>query len=534
MESPGNCRLDAAQYGKFSSLIEDYLTKNQNAAAFSHAFPDEINLLKQAREKLAQYDNREITAEVLARQLAAFELHPKQKENLEKFRLSNSVTITTGHQLNLLTGPLYFFHKILQVLKCCEMMNSNHPEFHFIPMFWMATEDHDFEEINHFYFQGRKFTWHKDAKGAVGRLDLEGMDSVFEDFFQTLPATKFAEELKELIRNSYLNSKNLTEATQKLVQMLFGKKGLLMLDGDDLALKKLMIPAFEEDLLKQTAYEKISATNRKLTDLNYAVQVNPREINLFYLGEGGIRERIVQENDRYRVLNSDYQFSKEEILKDLHENPDRYSPNVILRPLYQETVLPNLAYIGGSGECAYWLQLKDFFASQQILFPLIIVRNSLLLIQQRQQRKLEKLGITCEELFLPLQELIHQKVRKNSTVEMDFGKYESRLEHIFDELEKLATQTDVTFSKMVNAERTRQLKGLNRMNQRLMKAEKKKQSELVERLTHIHTALFPQNNLQERVMNFSEIQLECGWAFIDEILKEIQPIDFCFCIKAMP
>ncbi len=525
---------DAEQYGKFSSLIRDYLSQSEKTGYLYHQFPSESALISQTKEKLTQFSNRETTYKVLKNQLSRLDLSSKQIENLEKFKLSNSITITTGHQLNLLTGPLYFFHKILQVLKCCEEMNQKHPEWNFIPVFWMATEDHDFEEINHFYFKDRKFVWNKNAKGAVGKLDLDGIHTVFEHFFSQLPNSQNAKPLKKLIENSYLNSSDLTEATQKLVHQLFGERGLLMIDGDDKELKQLMIPAFREDLLKNTAFQLVEKTNEKLTENDYPLQVHPREINLFYLGDGSIRERIVWENEKFKVLNSDIQFTKEEILSELHSNPEKFSPNVILRPLYQETVLPNICYIGGSGEIAYWLQLKAFFDAQNVIFPILSVRNSLLFLTEKQHSKLEKLDISYEDLFLPLYELVNKNIEKHSEVEIDFESYENQLKQIFDELETKATQTDISFSKMVNAQRTKQLKGLENMKKRLSKAEKRKQSERVERIEKLYAEIFPNGNLQERILNFSELWLEYGAELTEEIYREIQPINFHFTIKTLP
>ena len=310
----------------------------------------------------------------------------------------------------------------------------------------MATEAHDYEEINHFYFRNNKFPWHKDAKGAVGRLDLNSIKEVFAEFFQFLPDSQLGNELRELIESTYLNSKTLTEASQKLVQKIFGEKGLLMIDGDDKELKKLMIPAFEEDLLENTAFKILNQTNDFLSQNQYSSQVNPREINLFYLGEGNIRERILEEDGIYKVLNTDYEFSREEIIEELHKNPDKFSPNVILRPLYQETILPNISYIGGSGEIAYWLQLKSFFDSQNQLFPILSVRNSLLLLTEKQHSKLIKLNISYEDLFLPLYELVNENIRKNTNSDVNFDAYASQLLKIFDELDTKATETDVSFS----------------------------------------------------------------------------------------
>ncbi len=534
MELANKISWDAQQYGKFSSLIRDYLTQNETAQSFYAKFPSESNLVLQAKEKLATYSHREIVYNSLKNQLSRLDLTSAQIENLEKFKLSNSVTITTGHQLNLLTGPLYFFYKICEVLKACEEMNRNHPELNFIPIFWMATEDHDFEEINHFYFKDQKFLWHKEAKGAVGRLDLKGLEELFDSFFRQLPDSQNARSLQNLIAKSYLDATTLTEATQKLVQQLFGEMGLLMIDGNDKELKQLMIPAFEEDLFKNSAHEFVGKTNEMLEKENYSIQVNPREINLFYMGDGNIRERILKEEKNFSVLNTEFRFSEEEIKSELKNHPEKFSPNVILRPLYQETILPNICYVGGSGEIAYWLQLKSFFESQNILFPILSVRNSLLFLNEKQKSKLEKLKISYEDLMLPLFELVQKNIRENSDTEIEFDAYEKQLNQMFAELEAKVSQTDISFSKMVNAQKTKQLKGLENMKKRLMKAEKIKHSDRVERIEILYSELFPFGNLQERIENFSEFWLDYGTQFVKEIDREIQPIDFHFTIKTLP
>lgn len=534
MDLANNTFLTAAQYGNFTPLITDYLSQNESAKPFYKAFPSENSLIHQTKEKLNQYKNREIVSAALSEQMKDFNLSANQIQNLEKFKLSNSVTVTTGHQLNLLTGPLYFFYKILQTIRCCEELSLKHPEFNFLPVFWMATEDHDFAEINHFYHKNQTVHWEKDASGAVGRLNLEGIDEVFNVFSNQLPHISNAQTLKDLIQNSYLNSETLAQAARKLVQQLFSEYGLLIIDGDDKELKKLMIPAFQDELMNQTTFKKVSESNEKLIENGYFIQVNPREINLFYLGNGNIRERIVFENEHYYVLDSEFKFTQEEIISELNSNPEKFSPNALLRPFYQETILPNIAYIGGSGEIAYWLQLKNYFETQNVLFPILIVRNSVLILNQKQKTKLEKLDLDYKDLFRPLFELVSGNVMEHTDTKIDFAYYKSQIQQIFNELSEKSTQTDITFAKMVNAQRVKQLKGMTKMEQRLVKAEKKKNSERVERIENIYSELFPKGNLQERVMNFSDFWLEYGNAFVKEIYEEIHPYEFRFIIKTLP
>lgn len=533
MKLPSEVHWNAKEYNGFSSLIKDYLTQQASTFEFYSLFPGEKELQIQAEKKLKQYRHRAVTAEALEKQLSGLELSPAQSRNLKKLREPNSVTITTGHQLNLMTGPVYLLYKITQVVRCADYMNSRQSEFYYIPLFWMATEDHDFEEINHFYYREQKISWERDFGGPVGRMKLTGIRAVFEEFFKLLPDSESGDEIRKMVEKSYFDSSTLTEATRKLVQLLFGESGLLMIDGDDVELKKLMIPAFEEDLIKHTAFHEIESTNRRLEKKGYGIQVHPREINLFYLLGDDVRERIVKEKGVYRVLNTELRFTEEEILNELKSHPDRFSPNVILRPLFQETILPNLAYTGGFGESAYWLQLKSFFESQKIPFPIIIARNSMLLISRKQRSRLERLDVSYKSLFLPKHKWINSNVMAHSQTDINFNGYRENLEKMFDELDTKAVQTDVTFSRMVDAERCRQLKGLDRMIKRLEKAERRKQSDRYSRLEKIYGELFPLNNLQERVENFSVFRVECGSRLNPLIYETIHPIEFRFIVKTI-
>ena len=533
MDSTNTSILDFAQYGKFSPLIYDYLDQKTQLGEFYSSFPSAKNLTQQAKAKLNQYKNRDIVYNSFTKQLSGLELSIQQIENLEKFKLSNSVTVTTGHQLNLMTGPLYFFYKILQTIRCCEELNLRHPEIHFIPVFWMATEDHDFAEINHFYAQNQKFSWNKNSNGPVGKNNLEELEFALETFLNSLPESQRKNEIKTLIENSYFNAGNLTEATRKLVQQLFGEMGLLMIDGDDLELKKMMIPTFEDEIVNQSAFKQVSNSNQKLTELGYSIQVNPREINLFYIGNGEFRERIVAQENHFEVLNTDLKFTQDEILAEIQNYPERFSPNALLRPFYQELILPNIAYIGGSGEIAYWLQLKNYFEFRAVLFPILIVRNSVLIINSKQKSKLEKLNIQPQDLFQPLYKLVAENVMRNCELEVHLNHYETQLQSMFEHLGSQAIQADKSFSDMVNAQKTKQLKGLSQLRKRLISAEKRKHQNQVESIQTLYNEIFPLGNLQERFVNFSDMWIAYGEEFIPEVYKKIHPWQFQFIIKTL-
>lgn len=330
-------------------------------------------------------------------------------------------------------------------------------------------------------------------------------------------------------KDAYTKHTNLADATRFLANCLFYHHGLVILDGNDPELKKCFIPYAEKELTENLSFKKVSETTEKLTNLGFSEQVHPREINLFYLKEN-LRERIIEKDERFYINETNISFSKEEILKELHEYPERLSPNALLRPLYQEEILPNLCYIGGGGELAYWFQLKDYFEAVQIPFPILLLRNSALLVPKNLSEKLKNLNTGIEELFLPQHELITKHTYKISKLKIDFSKQKEFLKKQFKDLYLLAEKTDVSFLGAVGAQEKKQLNGLENLEKRLLKAQKRNHSEEIERLKNIQNQLFPNQSLQERQLNFSEFYLEFGEELLDVLKENLDPLDSNFTV----
>lgn len=516
----------------FSNLILDYLDQEENLKSFYNRFPSLENFKEQIDEKSQSFKpkNRQILVSSLEKQYEGFQISDKTRSHINFLKDTNTFTVTTGHQLNIFTGPLYFLYKIVSTINLCKQLKEEYPEHNFVPIYWMATEDHDFDEINFFNFHGKKLVWNENTSGAVGRLGTKGLEQVFDVFSKELEHSTNGDEIRELFQRAYLEHDNLADATRYLANVLFGAQGLVVLDADVPELKTLFIPYLKNDLFQNIAFQKVSNTNKQLED--YKIQVNPREINLFYLKDN-LRERIEFINDNYTVLNTDLVFSKKELEKELDEHPERFSPNVIMRPLYQEVILPNLCYIGGGGELAYWLQLKSFFDSQKVVFPLLLLRNSVLLITQKQAKKLKKLNVTYQDIFLKRDRFINKKVREISNINIDFTPQREHLIKQFENLYLLAQQTDKSFLGAVKAQEVKQLKGLDNLEKRLLKAQKRKLADEVSRMVELQNQLFPNENLQERTNNFSEFYTEFGSDFIDQLIKELEPLKGEFLVLSL-
>ena len=527
---PNDC-ITYQNSGYFSRLIVDYLDQKAELKSLYNRFPTLENFKLQIEEKSKNFpiENREILANALLNQYQKFVISEATSKNIELLKKSNTYTITTGHQLNLFTGPLYFLYKIISVINLTKELKNTYPENNFVPIYWMATEDHDFDEINYFNFKGKKIQWKKESNGPVGRLDTSGLELVFEQFSSELGLGNNANYLRELFKKSYLEHDNLADATRYLANELFKNEGIVILDGDDSELKKLFIPFAKNELIHQTSFKKVNETLPLLKDYN--VQVNPREINLFYI-QDNLRERIVFENGNFKINNTLLTFSESEILTELEKNPENFSPNVILRPLYQENILPNLCYIGGGGELAYWLELKSNFEANKITFPILLLRNSVLVATKKQVKKMERLNLNWADVFQNQQVLINEKTKAISEFTIDFSEQKEFLKNQFKALHEIANKTDKSFLGAVKAQEVKQLKGLDTLEKKLLKAEKRIHKERLDRIIQLQKELFPNQTLQERKSNFADFYDEANnfEAFFSLLNPHLQPLKQNFSI----
>nr|MBC7614106.1 bacillithiol biosynthesis cysteine-adding enzyme BshC [Pseudopedobacter sp.] len=513
----------------FSSTVTRLVAKEDSLKPFINQFPD----LKAFKNIISQrkFDgNRDSLVESLIHQYENISTQSTLlKSNIKALGESNTFTITTGHQLNIFTGPLYFIFKIVTAINLARELKSAYPDKNFVPVYWMATEDHDFEEINHTYIGGKKISWKLNATGATGRLNTKSIIQALNEYKGILGISKNAEKLSEMIAKAYADEKNLADATRYLANELFGEFGLVIVDADDKSLKSQFSPIVERDIIEQNSFKNIEESSKKLATINIHAQVNPREINFFYL-TNDLRERIVFEDGKYQVLNTEISFSEEELKQEIKENPEIFSPNVVMRPLYQEVILPNLAYIGGGGELAYWLQLKANFDFYQVDFPLLVLRNSAMVADEKTVDKLQKLNLTFADAFVKTEALKKKYVLQHTQHELNLSEEWANLKSVFDDLKLRVQQIDPTLAPSTEAVAVRLKKALDSLEKKLMRAEKRNFSEALNTIEKIKNQLFPGGGLQERKENFGLFYVKYGDDFIPELLKHFKPLDFKFTI----
>ncbi|MEW6467298.1 MAG: bacillithiol biosynthesis cysteine-adding enzyme BshC [Bacteroidota bacterium] len=508
--------LPYADTASFPSIFLDYISGNSKLDGF-YAYRPEAASFKTAIADLKKRPyERKLLADILAGQ------NPGKKAKAALLADENTFTVCTGHQLCIFTGPLFFIYKIISTLNLAGRLSKLHPEYNFIPVYWMAAEDHDFGEIDHIYLPGKKMEWGREeaigqGQPPAGDIATASLARMLDELRGFMGDNRNGLELMEIFRKSYLEQSNLADATRKLVEQLFPDSSLLILDARDKRLKKLFSGVMKDDLIHHHAYRILSGTNALLEEKGYKPQVNPREINLFRMAG----------RDRIRIDSYD-----EGYVKEMEEDPERFSPNVVLRPLYQQLILPNLAYVGGPGELAYWLQYRKVFEHYKVFYPLLVPRNSALWLDARSVQLMRKLNLSYAELFEPLDSLTRNITKRNSGSGLSLDEEAARLKQLFAGLAEKARGTDPTLAASVEAELQKTLNGLRNIESKLLRAEKHKQETTLNQAAKLKEKLFPQDRLQERHDNFIPFYLKHGRAFFEMLIENMDPLELEFLVLA--
>jgi bacillithiol synthase len=505
--------LSYSDTGYFSTLIVDYLNNSPSVQSFIQHPVSTEGIRAAINSRKAFRTNRPLLVQELKQQYAAVTItSTKVQQNIDRLLQENTFTICTAHQPALFTGHLYFIYKILHVIKLADRFQQEFPGNNFVPVFWMGSEDADLDELGHIYLGNEKIVWNTKQTGAVGKMNTKGLDTIIHRIEGELSVQPFGKELVQLLKECYLDSPDIQTATFKLVNALFAEYGLVVIIPDTANLKKIMQPVFEEDLLKQTASSIVEDTIKRLA-ANYKVQANPRACNLFYLQEG-VRERIEYRNEKYEVIGTKISFTEEEIKAELVNHPERFSPNVILRGVYQETVLPNIAFVGGGGETAYWMELKDLFNHYKVPFPVLVLRNSFLFVEKKWQEKIQRLELQAKDFFLSEQQLLTIIATRHKNGELKLKNELEATSQLYQLLKDKAAAIDKSLLPHVEALQARTIKPLQELEKKMLRAEKKKHESALRQVEVIKAALFPLNGLQERIENFMPYYACWGPSFI--------------------
>jgi len=499
-----------------------YISQNDNLREFYEfdATPEGIQQAIENRQKMPL--NRQLLVRELIMQYEGLETPDAVTKNIQLLLDENTFTICTAHQPNLFTGHLYFIYKIIHVIKLANTLKKDFPQYHFVPVFFMGSEDADLAELNHIELEGIKYEWKTKQKGAVGRMfvDKELIQLIGRIEGRLLAEPK-GSHIAGLLKECFKINTTIERATFLFVHQLFKHYGLIVFLPDNKTLKKEMIPVFEEDIFKNTSEKIISDTSGRLSK-HYHAQAFARDINLFYMKDD-IRNRIVQSSNHYTVHDTDISFTETELRSELNKHPERFSPNVILRGIFQERILPDIVFIGGGGELAYWLQLKDLFAHYKTAYPVLFLRNSFLIEEKKWVNLKNKLSLTNQEIFLPQEQLFQSLVMKSSTHQLTLDKEKLEIEQFYTDLASKAGAIDRSLIDHIQALKAKQLKVLTRVEKKFMNAEKKNNTLIGNQVGSLLKNLFPGGGLQERTENFMLLYSRWGERLF-EVIYEASPV----------
>jgi bacillithiol biosynthesis cysteine-adding enzyme BshC len=509
--------------GKFSPIVCDYIDQDPFLDPFYEAAPTLENFGGFIERKSQQTCNRALLIDVLKEQyLAAGILDESVSKNIERLRSNSCYTITTGQQIGILLGPLYTTLKIISVVRLAEELHKTYTNHDFIPVFWMATEDHDVEEIDHAFVLGKNIQWNTDQKGPVGRFSNVGIEKVLEELKELSGKSADANWLMEIYTKAYAMP-TLSLATRFLVHEIIGDWGVLILDADDKRLKQEFAVTMAKDILEKNSFRAIENTRTKIEE-RYKTQVKGREINFFYMLDG-YRERITEEEGTFKTYDAKHTWNVVELNSEINEFPERFSPNVVMRPLYQETILPNIAYIGGGAEIGYWLQFGEIFKHYQIPYPALILRQSAMIIDKVNALRIQKLGLEPSDLFWELVDIEKKITLSLSEHDLELQAERKQLHQITEQINSIARTIDFSLSQSTESLNKRIENQLDRFSKKIIRAQKKKLLVEISRLQNIWSMIYPKETLQERKETLHSFIILYSKDIIAELYRNTHPLN---------
>jgi bacillithiol biosynthesis cysteine-adding enzyme BshC len=474
-------------------------------------------------------ERRKLLVNELTKQYAGITFTKKQSDYLSLLKRDNTFTVTTAHQPNIFTGPLYFIYKIIHVIKLADELSLQMKAYNFVPIYYMGSEDADLDELGYINLSGQKLTWATKQTGAVGRMKVDNdLLKLIDTIYGQIGVEPYGKELTDLFKKCYTLGKTIQQATLELVNALFADFGLLILIPDNAELKRSFEPVIKKELTEQFSRKAVDETIA-LLEKNYKVQAGGRDLNLFYLLNDK-RERIEKHGDLYKAASLSLSFSQAEILQELKNNPERFSANVILRGVFQETVLPNIIFVGGGGELAYWLELKKVFEAVNVPYPMLILRNSFLLTNKNVLNKIARMDFSVQDFFSDTQSLLNTLVKRKSKNKPDITDELKEADNLYRKLYSLASDIDITLGKHVESLQAKSFKRLKELEKKMLRAEKRKFETEKLQIEKIKSVLFPNNSLQERTDNFSGYYAKSGKKMLQNIYDASKGLDQKFCV----
>lgn len=495
-------RVNLNETPLINPLALDYLNNNaflKDFFSYSHELGNYEKLI-QAKSDFPE-KRRKLLVDELTKQYqnAGIELKENSlvRKHIQDLVNENTFTITTGHQLVLFGGPLFTTYKILSTLKLAAELNLAYPEKSIVPVFWLASEDHDYEEIKNTYINGETLVWNTahDAE-QVGNLVLNGFENLISELEQIMPNSAQKSRHLQIIRKSYQDGFTLSKATLKYFHQIFEEWGLVIIEPSNPLFKAEMKSLMISDIIEHNSFKAQLVSDRILSE-KYSLQIGAREVNFFYFTENGKRVLLKKTQKGFSLADSSQSFSTSEIVELIEKHPERFSPNVNLRPLYQETLLPNLAYIGGPAEVAYWLQLKSIFDANKLPFPAVVLRMMHLFLPPGLDNRMNRFGLKAKDAILKPNDLSAKYFETigESSIENQIN----LILNTWQELYELSSKVNDELQAGILEEKLKDKAELKALNKEYKAKRLAKHNERLQILMKVRAELYPAGILQERI-----------------------------------
>jgi len=506
-------------------IVKDYLNKDAQLSPFVTSWHNTQGMENAIQNRVFDRVKREVLVKHLHEQYEGAEVFLESGElvqtNIRHLLELQTYTITTGHQLSLFGGTLFMTYKILSAIKLAQNLSQQFPQKKFVPVLWLASEDHDFEEIQTTHLFGKDITWGTDSGAKLtGKISLEDISQTLQELGELMGEKEQAKIWFSQIKLAYESHRNLGEASIRFYHNLFKSFGLVILDPNAKALKRFLLPIMEADILKQETYA-VQQVSDKVLDAKYKLQIHARPINFFYVNEQFVRSMIKRnEEGNFSLASGEKEWTSSEMADEIAHFPERFSPNVNLRPVFQEIILPNLSYFGGPAEVAYWLQLKPIFDYYEISYPLVGLRYMNIFVPSNMQERVIKMGLVIEDLLLSESQLTQKFVQQVQGIS-----FPEKMETILNSLQDLvdhAKVLDVNLGKEMLAFKLQSKDFFKSKTPALKKAAEMSQEAQIEKLLKLRGRLFPKGILQERIETLLQHEITMNTSILTEILNQME------------
>jgi bacillithiol biosynthesis cysteine-adding enzyme BshC len=519
-----------------SRLFNDYLYNFERVARFFESEGRDLTSLEsRARKVTAQRFPRDAVADVLLDQNTRAGAGPETFANIERLRQPDSVVVITGQQAGLFTGPLYTIFKALTAIKLANDLGARGTNV--IPMFWIAAEDHDFEEVNHTRVVNREgmletitYTACSPKEGKpVGHVRLaEGIGENIDQLLAALPESEFIPRLADDLRDAYRAGESFADAFGRLMMKLFSKYGVVLINPLDDRLKQISADIYVEAMMHVPEFAaRLVNESAALVEAGYHAQVytSPEAVPLFMLDDGRRTAMVRRDDGKFYLKNGEKSFVAEDLLTTVRQCPDCFSPNVTMRPIVQDFLLPTVAYIGGPAEIAYFAQLRPNYALLGRVEPVVLPRASFTLIEKRHVKIMNKYGLSFQELFEGPEEVMKKVVERSldQTTAQVFDETEQLFHTQLDRLRDSLTAVDPTLADALKGGREKILYQISNLRTRFIHNRTKRDEGMGQQIERLFAVLYPNKGLQERELNIAYFLARYGYELIDRIYEEVQP-----------